>query len=63
MNFGSGKTTESTTGLIATAAAEPPFNKAAATERPNNVATHGITIPHIAPADNPLLLFLFKIIV
>ena len=57
MNFGSGTTAESTTGLIAAAAAEPPFNKAVATETPNNPATHGITIPHIAPADNPLLLF------
>ena len=43
---------------IAGTAAEPPLNNAAAPVIPNNAAIEGITIPHIAPVDNPLLLFL-----
>ena len=39
----------------AVAGAELPM-KAAATPTPTTTKTHGITIPTIAPADNPLLL-------
>ena len=40
------------------AAPAPPAVKAAAAATPNNAATQGMTIPHIAPVDKPLLLFL-----
>ena len=42
----------------AAAAPAPPAVKAAAAATPNNAATQGMTIPHIAPVDKPLLLFL-----
>ena len=37
---------------------EPPLNNAIAAAIPINAATEGITIPHIATTDSPLLLFL-----
>ena len=35
------------------------MNKAVAPAIPNNTAAQGITIPHIAPADNPLSFLLW----
>jgi hypothetical protein len=35
----------------------PPLTKAATAATPKRAAMHGITIPQIAPVDNPLLLF------
>ena len=61
MKFGCG-TVEATfvaaPAKLEAAATPPPLNKAAAAATPNNAATHGMTIPQIAPVDKPLLLFL-----